>query len=117
MRIRPIRTEREHAAALREIEQLWEARPGTAAHDRLEVLSILVEAYEDEKQAIEPPDPIAAIKFRLDQLGLDRSALESSIGSRGRVSEILAGKRRLTLAMIRRLHRDLGIPAEALLAG
>ena len=116
MDIRPIRNQRQHRAALKEIERLWDAKPRTAEHDRLEVLATLVEDYEDRHQPIYPPDPIAAIRFRMEQLELDRKALEESIGSRARVSEVLSGRRRLTLAMIRRLHRQLGIPAEILLA-
>ena len=87
-------------------------------HDRLEVLATLVEDYEKQHQPIFPPDPVAAIRFRMEQLDLDRKALEPSIGSRARVSEVLSGRRRLTLDMIRRLrlHRQLGIPAEVLLA-
>jgi HTH-type transcriptional regulator/antitoxin HigA len=116
MEIRPIRTERQHRAALREIERLWSARPGTPGHDRLEVLATLVADYEDRHEPVYPPEPVEAIKFRMEQLGLDRKALELSIGSRARVSEVLSGRRRLTLDMIRRLHRQLGIPAEVLLA-
>ena len=116
MEIRPIRTERQHRAALREIERLWSARPGTPDHDRLEVLATLVADYEDRHEPVYPPEPVEAIKFRMEQLGLDRKALELSIGSRARVSEVLSGRRRLTLDMIRRLHRQLGIPAEVLLA-
>ncbi len=117
MDIKPIRTEKEHRAALKEIERLWSARPGSPEHDRLEVLGTLVEDYEDRHQPIYPPDPVEAIRFRMEQLGLDRAALEPSIGSRARVSEVLSRKRGLTLAMIRRLHKQLGIPADVLLAG
>ena len=116
MDVKPIRNERQHRAALKEIERLWAAKPGSAEHDRLEVLATLVEDYEEKHQPIYPPDPIAAIRFRMEQLDLDRKALEPSIGSRARVSEVLSGRRRLTLDMIRRLHRQLGIPAEILLA-
>ena len=116
MEIKPIRNEKQHRAALREIERLWSARPGSAEHDRLEILATLVEDYEEKHQPIYPPDPVAAIRFRMEQLGLDRKALEPSIGSRARVSEVLSGKRSLTLEMIRRLHRELGIPADVLIA-
>lgn len=116
MDIKPIRNVRQHRAALQEIERLWTAKAGTPQHDLLEVLATLVEDYEEKHQPIYPPDPVAAIRFRMEQLDLDRKALESSIGSRARVSEVLSGRRRLTLDMIRRLHRDLGIPAEVLLA-
>ena len=117
MRVKPIRTKRDHGTALKEIERLWDARPGTPDHDRLEVLATLVDVYERDHFPIAPPDPLAAIRFRLEEGALDRKALEPCIGSRARVSEILSGRRRLTLPMIRRLHRELGIPAEALLAG
>lgn len=116
MEIKPIHNERQHRAALRKIERLWDARPGTPEHDRLEVLATLVEDYEEKHHPMYPPDPVAAIRFRMEQLELDRKALEPSIGSRARVSEVLSGRRRLTLNMIRRLHRQLGIPAEVLLA-
>jgi len=116
MDIKPIHTEKQHQAALKEIERLWSARPGTQEHDRLEVLATLVEDYEEKHVEIYPPDPVDAIQFRMEQLGLDRKALEPCIGSRARVSEVLTRKRRLTLEMIRRLNKQLGIPAEALLA-
>ncbi len=116
MDIKPIRTEGQHRAALKAIERLWSAEPGTPEHDRLEVLATLVEDYEEKHQVIYPPDPVEAIRFRMEQLGLDRKALEACIGSRARVSEVLSRRRRLTLEMIRRLHKQLGIPAEILLA-
>jgi len=116
MQIKPIHTEKQHREALAEIERLWPAKPGTPAHDRLEVLAALVEDFEAKHQPIYPPDPIEAIRFRMEQLGLDRKALEPSIGSRARVSEVLTGRRKLTLQMIRRLHKQLGIPADVLLA-
>ncbi len=90
-------------------------RPLAAASPALE-LKLPVEDYEGKHLPIYPPDPLAAIRFRMEQLDLDRKALEPSIGSRARVSEVLSGRRRLTLDMIRRLHRQLGIPAEVLLA-
>lgn len=116
MEIKPIRNEKQHRAALREIERLWDAKPGTPQHDCLEVLATLVEDYEEKHHPVYPPDPVAAIRFRMEQLDIDRKALEPSIGSRARVSEVLSGRRRLTLNMIRRLHQQLGIPAEVLLA-
>jgi HTH-type transcriptional regulator / antitoxin HigA len=116
MEIKPIHNERQHRAALKEIERLWSARQGSPEHDRLEILATLVEDYEQRHQPVYPPDPVEAIRFRMEQLGLDRKALEPSIGSRARVSEVLSGKRSLTLEMIRRLHRQLGIPADVLLA-
>jgi HTH-type transcriptional regulator/antitoxin HigA len=113
--VKPIRTEAQHRAALREIEHLWDAAPRSAEHDRLEVLATLVEDYEQKHHAIYPPDPVEAIRFRMEQLGLDRKALEPAIGSRARVSEVLSRRRRLTLDMIRRLRVQLGIPADVLL--
>lgn len=117
MDIKPIKPERQHRQARREIERLWDAKPGSPEQDRLEVLATLVESYEEAHHAILPPDPIAAIKFRMEQLGLDRRDLEKCIGSRARACrEVLSKKRRLTLGMIRKLHAELGIPAEILLA-
>lgn len=116
MQIKPIRTEKQHREALAEIERLWSAKQGTPAHDRLEVLAALVEDFEEKHQPVYLPDPVEAIRFRMERLGLDRKALEPSIGSRARVSEVLTGRRKLTLQMIRRLHKQLGIPADVLLA-
>ena len=115
MDIKPIKNRKDHAAALAEIDRLMDADPGTADGDRLDVLATLVEAYEARHFPIDPPDPVSAIEFCMDQRGLTRRDLEPMIGGRGRVSEVLAGKRPLSLAMIRRLHRGLGIPADVLL--
>lgn len=111
----PIRTEADHRAAVTEIERLWNAKPGTPGGDRLDVLIVLVDAYEEENHPIDLPDPIAAIRFRMEQQGLSRKDLEPLIGSRARVSEVLSGKRELSIDMIRRLHATLGIPAEVLI--
>jgi HTH-type transcriptional regulator/antitoxin HigA len=116
MKIKVIKTEREHKAALKAIESLWDARPGTAQGDTLELLAALVESYEEKKHAILPPDPIAAIKFRMEQEGLENADLAKILGGRNRASEILHRKRGLSLEMIRNLHRKLHIPAESLLA-
>jgi len=116
MRIQPIRTDADHAAALRRIDELMDAAPGTPEADELDVLATLVEAYEDRHFPVADPDPLAAIQFRMDQLGLTRKDLEPLLGSRGRVSEVLNGRRALSLQMIRRLHRDLGIPLESLVS-
>jgi len=113
--IKPIKSDDELVAALREIERIFHAEPGTPNGDRLEVLSLLVEAYEREHYPLLPPDPIEAIKFHLDQQGADAKALIGIIGSRSRVYEVLRGDRPLTLAMIRRLHSTLGIPADILI--
>ena len=115
MEIRPIRTEADHLAALTEIERLWDAPDGTPEADRLEVLATLIEAYEEKHHPIAPPDPVEAILFRMDQLGLSRRDLEPYLGARSRVSEILNRRRSLTLQMIRKLHEALGIPAEVLI--
>jgi HTH-type transcriptional regulator / antitoxin HigA len=112
--ISPIRTEEQYEAALRDVEGLMAAGPGTAEGDRLEVLVALIEAYEAQHHAIGAPDPIALIEFVMEQRGLDRSDLQPIIGSRGRVSEVLGRRRPLTLAMIRRLQADWGLPADVL---
>jgi HTH-type transcriptional regulator/antitoxin HigA len=115
MAIKPIRNASDHDAALREIERLWGAQQGTSKGDRLNVLVALVEAYERVHYPVAPADPIAAIRFRLEQAGLGPSALIGVIGSRTRVYEVLRGDRPLTLPMIQRLHERLGIPAQALI--
>lgn len=115
MEIKPIRNERDHQRALGEIERLWDAPTGTPKGDRLEVLVTLVEAYERVHFPLDPPDPLEAIRFRLEQQGLSPKALIGVIGSRTRVYEVLRGSRPLSLAMIRRLHERLGIPADVLI--
>lgn len=114
MTITPIKTKQNYETALRRIEQLMDAKPGTKNGDELDVLVTLVEVYEAKHCAICPPDPIDAIMFRMDQLGMTRKDLETILGGRGRVSEVLTGKRSLSLEMIRRLHRTLKIPLESL---
>jgi HTH-type transcriptional regulator / antitoxin HigA len=114
MNITPIKTTRDYDRTLRRIEQLMDARPGTKQGDELDVLTTLVEAYEAKHHVIYPPNPIEAIIFRMDQLGITRKDLEAMLGGRGRVSEILTKKRGLSLGMIRRLHRELHIPLESL---
>jgi len=115
MEIKPIRTKRDYERTLREIERLWGAKEGTADGDRLDVLATLVEAYEGRHYPIDAPDPIEAIRFRLEQQGLDPRALVGVIGGRSRVYEVMHRKRALSLEMIRRLHERFGIPAEALI--
>jgi HTH-type transcriptional regulator / antitoxin HigA len=115
MVIKPIKTKRDYERALADIDKLMDARPNTPEGDRLDVLATLVAAYEEKQFPIEAPDAIAAIEFAMEQRGLTRRDLEPYIGSRARVAEILNRRRSLTLAMIRRLHTGLGIPAEALL--
>ena len=115
MEIKPIRTKTDYERTLREIERLWGAQEGTPDADRLDVLAILVDAYEQKHFPIDPPDPIEAIRFRLEQQGLDPRALIGIIGSRSRVYEVMQRKRALSLEMIRRLHQRFGIPAEVLI--
>ena len=115
MDIKPIRTEADHRAALAEVDGLWQAPPGSPESDRLEILATLIEAYEEKNHPIDPPDPVDAIIFRMDQLGLTRKDLEPYIGSRHKVSEVLNHKRDLSLSMIRRLHTGLNIPLENLI--
>ncbi|MFA5904719.1 MAG: ImmA/IrrE family metallo-endopeptidase [Desulfobacula sp.] len=115
MNIRPVKTDRDYDSALARIENLWGAEPGTCEDDELEILLTLVTAYESENHPVPPPSPIEAIRFVMDQKGLKQTDLIPFIGSRPRVSEILNGKRSLTLKMIRSLHSKLGIPAEILI--
>ena len=115
MKIKPIKSEADHRRALLEIDRLMDARPNTPAGDRLDILTTLVEAWEQKHHAIEAPDPVEAIRFAMEQHGVTRRDLETLIGSRARVAEVLNRKRRLTLPMIRRLHEKLGIPAEILI--
>jgi HTH-type transcriptional regulator/antitoxin HigA len=113
--VRPIRTKRDYEAALEEVEHLWGAKAGTREGDRLDVLATLIDAYEAEHYPMDPPDPIEAIKFRMEQQGLTRRELEGIIGTRTRIAEILNRKRGLSITMIRRLHEHLGISAEVLI--
>jgi len=115
MNLKPIKTKADHEEVLLEIQRLWDAEEGTPESDRLEVLATLVEAYEEINFPMQMPDPIEAIKFRLEQQGLEPSALIGIIGSRTRVYEVLRGDRPLSLAMIRRLHEKFGISAEVLI--
>ena len=115
MQLKPIKTKDDHEEALREIERLWGAEDGTAAGDRLDIFMTLVEAYEEAHFPMDMPDPIEAIKFRLEQQGRDKKALIGIIGNRTRVYEVLRGDRALSLAMIRQLNQRLKIPAEVLI--
>jgi len=115
MEIKPIKNERDYRHAMREIDTLMDAKANTAAGDRLDILVTLAEAWEEKHYPIEAPDPIEAIRFAMEQRGLNRRDLEPYIGSRARVAEVLNHKRSLTLPMIRRLHDGLGIPAEVLI--
>lgn len=114
MEIKPIRTDEDYQAALKEIEAIFDAQPGTPEGDRLEILVILVADYEEKHYPIPLPDPIEAIEFHMERLGLDRKDLEPWIGNRARVSEVLNRKRPLSLRMIRNLPKGLGISMEIL---
>ena len=115
MHIKPIKTKADHRAALKEIEALMMARRNTPEGDRLDVLVTLVEAYERKHYAIDLPDPVEAIKFAMEQRGLSVKDLVPMIGAPNRVYEVLNRKRPLSLKMIWRLHKNLGIPAESLI--
>jgi len=113
--VRPIKTEADYESALEEIESIFDAEPGTLESDRLEVLTALVEDYENRHYEIPAPDPVEAILYYIESRGLTRKELETYLGSRAQVSEVLNRKRPLSLAMIRKLNQGLGIPAEVLI--
>lgn len=117
MQIRPIRTEQDYEAALRAVEPLFDNEPAldTPEGDYFEVMCLLIEEYEKKHYPIDSPEPLEAIKFRMEQQGLTVKDLEPAIGQTNRVYEVLNGKRNLTLPMIRRLHRQFGIPLESLI--
>ena len=115
MNIKPIKTKADYKAALAEVEGLMDAKLGTPAGDKLDVLVTLIEAYEARHYPMNPPDPIEAIKFCMEQSGLSVKDLEPAIGRSNRVYEVLSGKRSLTLPMIWKLHEMFGIPAESLI--
>jgi HTH-type transcriptional regulator/antitoxin HigA len=116
MNIKPIKTKSDHRMALEDIQKLFNAEPGTPEGDRLEVLTTLVEAYEKVHYPIDPPDPVEAIKFRMEQQGLKNRDLAPLMGGKNRVSEVLCRKRPLSLKMIKNLHENLRIPYESLLS-
>ncbi len=116
MNIQPIHSDADLVWAFSRLETLWEAEDGSPEADELEILSILIEKYEDDHYPIGPSDPVEAIKFRMEQQGLTQRDLEPFIGSSGRVSEVLNRKRDLSLNMIKRLHDGLKIPYESLIA-
>src|ERR1700692_2286274 len=113
--VRPIRTKKDYEVALADVERLWGAKSGTPHGDRLDVLATLIDSYEAEHYPMDPPDPVEAIKFRMEQQGLTRRDLEEIIGTRTRIAEVLNRKRGLSVGMIRRLHERLGISAEVLI--
>ncbi len=116
MNIKPIKTDKDYKATMARIEVLWDAEPNTKKGDELSILAILVENYESEKFNILPPDPIEAIKFRMEQTGLKKTDLSRYLGGRNRSTEILNRKRGLSIRMMRVLHKNLHIPAESLLS-
>lgn len=113
--LKPIRSEADYRAAMDEVEHLWGAQTGTPDGDRLDLLATLIDAYEARTIPMDPPDPIEAIQFRMEQLGLTRKDLEPIIGTRARVAEVMNRKRGLSIEMIRRLHEKLGISADILI--
>ncbi len=115
MKIKPIKTKKDYNDALKRIEELWGAKENTAAGDEFEILFTLVESYEERHFPIPPPHPIEAIRFRMEQGTIDDKELTKMLGGRSRKSEILSGKRKLSLNMIRTLHKKLKIPVETLI--
>lgn len=115
MNIKPVKTKKDYQNALLRLEAIFDAKPGTSEGDELEVLSILVEKYENEHFPIDLPDPIEAIKFRMEQIGYNQNDLAKLIGLKSRASEILNKRRKLTLEMVRQLHLGLNIPTEVLI--
>ncbi len=116
MEIRPIKTEQDYESALKRIEELWGAKRDTPEGDEMDLLVTLVESYEMKHYSIGPPDPIEAIKFRMEQMGMTKADMVQYLGSQSRVSEILNRKRTLTLKMVKSLYKGLKIPADILLA-
>lgn len=117
MKAKVIKNEAEYEAALVRIDKIFDAKPGTRAGDELELLATLVEIYEEKTHPVDPPDPVSAVRFRMDQQGLKAKDMVPYIGSPSKVSEVLSGRRQFSLRMMRNLVRGLGIPAEVFLAG
>ena len=115
MTLKPIKTKKDYENALKRLDIIFDSKPGTPQGDELEILSILIERYEDEKLTIDYPDPIEAIKFRMEQLGYNQNDLAKVVGLKSRASELLSRKRKLTLEMIRKLHNSLSIPTDVLI--
>jgi HTH-type transcriptional regulator / antitoxin HigA len=115
MTIKPIKTKKDYLAAMNRLEVIFDAKPGSPDGDELEVLGILIDKYEQDHYPIDYPDPIEAIKFRMEQMGYIQSDLARVVGLKSRASEILSKKRKLTLEMIRQLHQSLGIPTDVLI--
>jgi HTH-type transcriptional regulator/antitoxin HigA len=115
MKLKPIKTKKDYQQALQRLEDIFDAKKGTFEGDELEILSMLIEQYEDDNFPIDLPDPIEAIKFRMEQLGYTQTDLAKVVGLKSRASEILSKKRKLTLDMIRQLHDKLNIPTDVLI--
>lgn len=115
MNIKPVKTKKEYEAAMKRLEKIFDSKPNTKEGDELEVLSLLVDQYEKEKFPIDFPDPIEAIKFRMEQMNMKQKDLADVIGFKTRVSEILNRKRKLTLDMIRKISEALSIPTDVLI--
>lgn len=114
MNIRPIKTKKDYEQAMLRLENIFDAKKGTPKGDELEILSLLIEKYEDEKFPVDLPDPVEAIKFRMEQMGMTQTDLANIVGQKSRASEILNRKRKLSLEMIRQLHQQWHIPTEVL---
>ena len=115
MTVKPIKTNKDYQQALKRLEVIFDARPGSPEGDELEVLGILLEKYEQKHYPVDFPDPIEAIKFRMEQIGYNQNDLATVVGLKSRASEILNKKRKLTLEMIRNLHSKLNIPTDVLI--
>lgn len=115
MKLKPIKTKKDYQNALERLEVIFDAKKGTKKGDELEILGILIDQYENDNFPIELPDPIEAIKFRMEQLGYNQTDLARVVGLKSRASEILSGKRKLSLDMIRQLHDKLNIPTDVLI--
>ena len=116
MKIKPIKNQQDYELAMVTIEKHWNAQPGSIEADELDILATLIESYEKQQFKIEAPDPVAAIKFRMEQQGLSDKDLVPLLGQRSRVSEVLNKKRKLSISMIRNLHHQLQIPLESLIS-
>lgn len=115
MNIKPIKTKKDYQAALSRIDVIFDAKPGTPEGDELDILSLLIDNYEEEHFPIGFPDPVEAIKFRMEQMGYTQSDLAKVVGLKSRTSEILNRKRKLSIDMIRKIHESLSIPADVLI--
>jgi len=115
MKIKPLKTKKDYQQAMARLDKIFDAKPGTPEGDELDILAILVEKYESNHFPVDFPDPIEAIKFRMEQMGYSQTDLVNVIGFKSRVSEIMTKKRKLSLDMIRKLNRTLSIPTEVLI--